>query len=94
MNKDEARTVLAQQINLYRTKRYGELLYLLDTTDDLTVVAPSGQTYNIEIGAVWDDREQMNLRVMGRIDDGGWQKLVMPLCDDFIMRPDGGFVGE
>jgi hypothetical protein len=94
MNQDEARTVLAQQINLYRRKRYGELLYLLETPDGLTVIAPSGETYNIEIGAVWDDREQMNLRVMGSIDDGGWRALVVPLCDDFIMRPDGSFVGE
>jgi hypothetical protein len=33
------------------------------------------------------------LRVLGSIDDGGWRAL-SPLCDDFVLAPDGRFVGE
>jgi hypothetical protein len=31
--------------------------------------------------------------ILGSIDDGGWRAL-RPLCDDFILAPDGRFVGE
>jgi hypothetical protein len=30
---------------------------------------------------------------MGAIDDGGWRSFA-PLADDFIVAPDGSFVGE
>jgi hypothetical protein len=33
------------------------------------------------------------VHVLGAIDDGGLRAFV-PLCDDFIMAPDGSFVGE
>jgi hypothetical protein len=42
---------------------------------------------------VWDDRTGGDLRVIGSIDDGGWRAF-RPLSSDFIVRPDGTFVGE
>jgi hypothetical protein len=41
----------------------------------------------------WDGREEENLRVIAAIDDGGWRAL-SPLSEDFIVAPDGSFVGE
>jgi hypothetical protein len=93
MNKEEARSVLAKALSEYRTKTYSELLYLLESQDTSEVTAESGTNYQLEIQAVWDDKENGNLRVMGSLDDGRW-RVFTPLTDDFIMAPDGTFVGE
>jgi hypothetical protein len=94
MNKEEARAMLAQQLALYHARQYKHLLPLLDESEWLTVAAPSGQTYYVQIHAVWDDEARGHLRVMGNIADGTLRRFMSPLCDDFIVRPDGSFVGE
>lgn len=96
MDKKESREILERELAYYRAKTYTELLPLLDNKVALTVTAPSGQTYNIVIDAVWDSKNEPydDLRVCGLIDDGGWRTFVSPLCVDFIMRPDGSFVDE
>jgi len=55
--------------------------------------ATSGKKYALEIEAVWDDRPSGPLRVWVLVDDGGasWKR---PLQRDFIIAPDGSFVGE
>jgi hypothetical protein len=57
------------------------------------VKGKSGIEYQVEIVAFWDDKPHGDLRVSGGVDDGGWRAL-HPLSDDFIMAPDGSFVGE
>ena len=57
------------------------------------MVGTSGTVYQLEIQAVWDGRKGGDLRVMGSIDDKGWRAFA-PLISDFIVRPDGTFVGE
>jgi hypothetical protein len=48
----------------------------------------------VEVLALWDEgRPGGNLRVMVSIDDGGWRAF-KPLTEDFIIAPDGSFVGE
>jgi len=34
------------------------------------------------------------MRVFISIDDGGWQRIICPITDDFIIAPDGSFIGE
>lgn len=53
----------------------------------------SGQVYQLEIQAFWDDKAQRNVRVVAAIDSGGWDAM-SPQSDDFIVAPDGSFVGE
>ncbi len=93
MNKTEARAILAQHLREYREKAYADLLYLLHEQDNLEVAGPSGTWYQLEFLAVWDDRQEANLRVIGSIDDGG-VRAFFPLTDGFIMAPDGSLVGE
>ena len=58
------------------------------------VLGPSGTKYKIEVEAVWDSGTKGgDLRVIGSIDDGGWRAF-HPIGRDFIMAPDGKFVGE
>jgi hypothetical protein len=57
------------------------------------MVGVSGTRYQVEITAFWDSGKPGNLRVLAAIDDGGWRAF-KPLSTDFIMAPDGSFVGE
>ncbi len=66
---------------------------MLREQDDFTVTAPSGKVYQVEIQAVWSRKKDGELMVCGAIDDGGLRAFV-PLTMDFIIRPDGTFVGE
>ena len=93
MNKEEARTILGKLLSAYREKSYKDLQYLLETQDTSEVTAESGAKYQVEFQAVWDDKKDGNIRVMGAIDDGGLRAFA-PLTDDFIMAPKGDFVGE
>lgn len=93
MDKAEARAVLERQLEIYRKLPFAELLALLDDAVCFDVVGPGGTTYQIEIEAVWDDETRVHLRVFGTVDDGGWRAL-SPLTSDFIVCPDGSFIGE
>ena len=93
MDKEEAKVILAKELEIYRQRSYNDLLYLLDTQDIAEIKASSGVVYQLEFQAMWDDKKGGNLRVMGSIDDGGFRAF-FPLTNDFILAPDGSFVGE
>lgn len=93
MNEVEAKSILGQELARYRRRSFSELLSSVNRSETFERAGPSGMIYQIEMQVFFDDKSQRNLRVMGAIDDGGWRAL-NPLCDDFIMAPDGSFVGE
>ena len=93
MNEAEARTVLHGHLEAYRTRTYAELRALLGKPQVTELRGPSGATYQMEIEVHWDHRPGGTLRVIGSADDGGWRAL-RPVTDDFILAPDGTFVGE
>jgi hypothetical protein len=93
MNKDEAKSLLSQELSRYRELPYAELFSLIDHIETFERAAPSGVTYQIEMQVFVDDESRQTLRVLGSIDDGGWRAFV-PLNDSFILAPDGSFVGE
>ena len=93
MNESEAKAILEYELTQYRRRSYLALLSLVDRSETVERPAPSGVTYQIEMQVCFDDAARRNLRVTGAIDDGGWRAL-KPMCDDFIMAPDGAFVGE
>jgi hypothetical protein len=94
MDKREARTIIAAQLEPLRQLSYQELVErLLDRQETSEVVGASGAWYQLEIYALWDDRPGGVLRVWGAIDDGGWRAFA-PLVECFLISPDGSFVGE
>jgi hypothetical protein len=93
MNEQEARKLLAEQLNAYRRRPYAELSSRIGTDHQFEVVGLSGVAYQIEIQFLWDDQPNGNLRVLGSIDDGGLRAF-FPLCRSFILASDGMFVGE
>ena len=93
MDTDEAQTILADSLEGYRKRGYAKLLPLLRKPETSRLITENGVSYQLEFQAVWDDRKGGNLRVIASIDDGGLRAL-RPLSNDFIVAPDGTFVGE
>ena len=95
MNEAEARAVLTTELGKYRTRSYKDLMRLIHDRDDYPVTGTSGVVYQMDVQAFWDnpDKPHDNLRVAGAIDDGG-PSAIVPMCDSFIVAPDGTFVGE
>ena len=93
MDKKEAQQLLKARVNQLRAMSYHDLLSLLDKETVIEVDGSSGGRYSIETSVFWDDAKDRDLRVIINIDDGGWRAFA-PMTDDFIMAPDGSFVGE
>ena len=94
MDREEALNLLKEQLARLRKSQYNELLEFLDNAVCIEVVGASGRQYQIEIHALWDREPKPDLRVMVSIDDGTLWRSMFPLVDDFIILPDGTFVGE
>jgi hypothetical protein len=54
---------------------------------------PDGREYQIEVEVMWDDQPGGAVRVLAAIDDGSFRAF-LALSDDFIMGPDGQFIGK
>ena len=95
MDKAEAKKILSEQIKKLRRRTYSELCSYVDSKNIETpeLLGESGTKYQLEIQAVWDDKPNENLRILVSIDDGGWRAF-SPMTEDFIISPDGSFVGE
>ena len=97
IDKEEARQVAERILDGYRGKSYPVLVEsLLGAQEVFEVVSPTGCTYQVEVEAFWDGGRRSkggDLRVMVSIDDGGLSAF-RPFCTDFILSPDGSFVGE
>ena len=95
MNRGEAQSILSECLSGYRERSYSELAACVseNRVETKEIVAPSGARYQVEIVFVWDDKQKANVRVIGSIDDGGIRALV-PVSDDFIVSPQGCFIGE
>lgn len=65
----------------------------LSTAETVEVRGASGTIYQVQTQAHWDSRKDGDLRIMVAVDDGGWRAFA-PLSEDFILAPDGSFVGE
>lgn len=92
-NKGEARAIAAAEIDRLRSLSREELLGYIDNPQTWEVVGESGTTFQLEASAFWEDRKRENFRVVVSIDDGGTSAFV-PMSEDFIVAPDGSFIGE
>lgn len=96
MDKREAKAILRDRLQHLKQFPYAELRRrVLDPAccEHGEVMGSSGVTYQFSVQAFWDDKKEGRIRVMASIDDGGWRAF-LPMTDDFIIAPDGSFVGE
>jgi hypothetical protein len=94
LEREEARCLLAESLAAYRGLSYAELVARVGHDAYLEVQGPSSAEYQIEIQFVWDDKPGGAVRVMAGIDDGSLRGAFRPVCEDFIMMPDGRLAGE
>ncbi len=77
---------------------------MLGHPDTTSAMGEDGKAYQLETQVfweskkngeirVWESKKNGEIRVMVSADDGGLRSF-MPLTGDFIMAPDGSFVGE
>lgn len=93
MDKNEALGLIEEKLQEYRAYPYSKLEAMMGSPETGELEGPSDARYQFEIEAFWDSRAHANIRVIGSIDDMGWRAF-SPLSSDFIMVPDGSFVGE
>ena len=96
MNKAEARDILARELLHFRAMSYSDLKKLMGSPQVVERSSASGVSYTIEIEVFWDSPHDPggDLRVIASIDDGRFLSALSPLSSDFIMDPDGKFIGE
>ena len=94
MDKDEARKLLKAKLAAYRKRSYAQLVANIGADEYLAVKSAVGTEYQIEIQCMWDDMQDGAVRVIGGIDDGSLSGAFRPVSEDFILNPDGSFVGE
>jgi hypothetical protein len=93
MDKAEALALLGAHLQAWRQRSYAELTALIGSQGCTELVGASGATYYVEVQPFWDAKPGGDIRVIGAIDDGGFRTFV-PLTVDFILAPDGHFVGN
>jgi hypothetical protein len=94
VDKEEARRIALAQIGDLRQMGWAGLRdRYLDSPETVEVRGASGTVYQVQTQALWDSRNDGALRIIVAVDDGGWRAFV-PLSEDFIIPPDGSFVGE
>jgi hypothetical protein len=92
--REEARQVLEEEVARLRRLSYEDLLRRRDKPFVKEVPGSSGVTYSMEIGVWWDRKRDLRVRVFV-IPWWGWEFWIpKDLIGDFIMAPDGSFVGE
>ena len=95
MDKAEAGALLTRELAAYRGRVFAELKGMIGENKVLELRGQSGTGYTIEVEVFWDDPDaKVNLRVLGSIDDGRLPGAMFPLCESFIVAPDGRFVDE
>lgn len=59
----------------------------------IEIVGSDGKRYQVETEAFWDSKKNGDIRVVVLVDHGGLAAF-QPLALDFIIAPDGSFIGE
>jgi len=93
MDDRESTQLLQAHLEGYRRRSYGDLAALRGRTHVAELRGASGHAYQVEVEVRWDGAPGGPIRVLGAIDDGGLRS-VKPISQDFILSPDGTFVGE
>ena len=93
MDRSEALAVADGVLSELRKLSYGEWLQRLNRPSVKSVESQGGRTYEVEVEAFWDGAKNGNIRVVALVSGGGWSDFA-PLSRDFIIAPDGSFIGE
>jgi hypothetical protein len=96
MDREEAKDILASRVRELKRLSYPEFRSWIaeKITKTPVVKGPSGTEYQLEMQALWDSKPGADIRVIVTIDDGHLASSLFPLCDSFIVSPDGSVGGQ
>jgi hypothetical protein len=96
VDKQEAQQIASERLETLQKVPYPELVdrYFRQPQHE-EAVGPSGSHYDVQIVAFWDSpKKSQNLRVRVSVDDGVGRFVRSVPFADFILAPDGTFIGE
>ena len=93
MDKPEARAIAETDLEYYRAMPYEELARKIGHAESFERVSERSEPYQIEFDFFYDDHETGNIRVAGIVSYSGWTDF-FPVSNDFIIAPNGEFIGE
>lgn len=95
MDRAEAGAIAEMIVAELRSVPYEQLVdRLLGNVETRLVDGRAGVAYQVEIHGIWDLGPASDLRVMVGVDDGTFRGAFRPEVRDFVVAPDGSFVGE
>jgi hypothetical protein len=92
MSKEIGRSIATNKLSELRKLSHDALKKRIGEIECEVVNGADGE-YQMETQAFWDGKPSGNIRVMVGIDGPGISSLNF-LMEDFIITPDGSFVGE
>jgi hypothetical protein len=75
VDKREAKEIILRRMTELEALPFGQLLQFQKSPSTEDFLGPSGETYQLEIFAVWERKKNRTLRVVVAIDDGGWRSF-------------------
>ena len=93
MEKVEALRIAERDLEFYRRLSYQEIAAKRGTQESFERTREADEQYQIEFDFFDDDSESGNIRVCGMVSYSFWTDL-SPVSSDFIIGPDGSFIGE
>lgn len=94
MNKREAAAIAEAELDALRALGYEALAERAEKNRHFQVTGQSGKPYDVETMIYWDGRAHTGVRVIAAVSTGGGWSFFHPLSRDFIIDPNGSFVGE
>ena len=93
MDKVQAQEIAERELEFYRRQSYKEIAAKRGTQESFERTSENGERYQIEFDCHDDDSESGNIRVSAAVSYSGWTDF-FPVSSDFIVAPDGSFIGE
>lgn len=93
MTKAEAVQIIEQYLETYRQLSYSELVLKIGEQETFEGTSAGGEKYQVEMDFFFDDERTKNLRVTGVISYDAATDF-LPVAGDFIIAPNGKFIGE
>jgi hypothetical protein len=93
MDRDEARAIAEKDLEFYRARSYEQIVGRIGAQESFERVNERGEPYQIEFDFFYDDAEEKSIRVSGMVSYSFWTDFA-PVTSDFIVAPDGTFIGE
>ncbi len=93
MGRDEGLALADNVLADLRKLSYDECCQLMNAVSYRELRGRDGKEYQVQIEAFWDGKKNGNVRVVAMVSGGGFSDF-KPWCRDFIIAPDGSFIGE